>query len=55
MEATIESVECDLVIIGTPVDLTRIINISKPSVKVEYELREKGKPDLQTVLAPFME
>lgn len=55
LEATIDAVECDLVIIGTPVDLTRIINITKPSVKVEYELREKGKPDLQTVLAPFME
>lgn len=54
LEATINSVECDLVIIGTPVDLTRIINIKKPAVKVEYALREKGKPDLETVLAPFL-
>lgn len=46
LEATINNVSCDLVIIATPVDLTRIISINKPMLKVGYELQEIGKPDL---------
>jgi predicted GTPase len=46
LEATINAVDCDLVIIATPVDLTRIIRINKPMLKVGYELQEIGKPDL---------
>lgn len=55
LENTINACDCDLVIIGTPIDLRRIINIRKPSLRVKYELREKGKPDLETVLKPFMD
>ncbi len=50
LEATINNVPCDLVIIATPVDLTRIISIDKPMLKVDYELQEIGKPDLGDVL-----
>ncbi len=50
LEATIEKVDCDLVVIGTPIDLGRIINISKPSVRVMYELSEIGKPNLSDAL-----
>jgi predicted GTPase len=50
LEATINNVPCDLVIIATPVDLTRIISINKPMLKVGYELQEIGKPDLRELL-----
>jgi predicted GTPase len=46
LEATINAVSCDLVVIATPVDLTRIIRINKPMLRVGYELQEIGKPDL---------
>jgi predicted GTPase len=46
LEATINAVDCDLVIIATPVDLTRIIRINKPMLRVGYELQEIGRPDL---------
>ena len=50
LEATINNVSCDLVIIATPVDLTRIISIDKPMLKVGYELQEIGKPDLAELI-----
>ena len=50
LEATINNVSCDLVIIATPVDLTRIISINKPMLKVGYELQEIGKPDLTDLI-----
>ncbi len=51
LEKTIKAVPCDAVVIGTPIDLRRIISIDKPSVRVRYELQEIGKPDLEDVLA----
>jgi predicted GTPase len=50
LEATIEAVDCDLVVVATPVDLTRIIKIGKPMLRVGYELQEIGKPDLEQIL-----
>jgi predicted GTPase len=50
LEATINNVSCDLVIIATPVDLTRIVSINKPMLKVRYELQEIGKPDLRDLI-----
>ena len=50
LEATINNVPCELVIIATPVDLTRIISINKPMLKVGYELQEIGKPDLKEII-----
>ena len=50
LEKTINSVPADIVIIATPVDLTRIININKKMLKVDYELEEIGKPDLKDLL-----
>ncbi|MCK7519417.1 MAG: hypothetical protein MZV64_17640 [Ignavibacteriales bacterium] len=40
----------DLVIIGTPIDLTRVIKINKPYQRVRYELQEIGQPTLQDIL-----
>lgn len=53
LEATINSTDCDAVIIGTPIDLRKLIQINKPAVRVTYELQEIGKPDLDSVLAKF--
>ncbi len=54
LEATIKKVDCDVVIIGTPIDLRRIIDIKQPSVRVTYDLQEIGKPNLDDVLKPFI-
>jgi len=50
LEETINKSDVDLVIIGTPIDLTRIIKINKPSQRVRYELQEIGQPTLQDLL-----
>jgi predicted GTPase len=55
LEATIAAVPCDAVVIGTPIDLTRLVDIGKPTVRVRYELQEIGKPDLGDVLTGVFE
>ncbi|MEC9489267.1 MAG: cyclic 2,3-diphosphoglycerate synthase [Halanaerobium sp.] len=50
LEETIKKVDCDSVIIGTPIDLRRIINIDKPSTRVRYELQEIGEPTLEDII-----
>ncbi len=50
LEDTINSVDCDSVVIGTPIDLGRILNINKPSTRVMYELQEIGANTLESVL-----
>ncbi len=50
LERTIENADVDLVIIGTPIDLNRIITIRKPNQRVRYELQEIGKPTLRDIL-----
>ena len=53
LETTINSVDCDSVIIGTPIDLTRIVKINKPTTRVYYDLQEIGTPDLDGILSEF--
>lgn len=50
LEATVERTPADLVLIATPIDLRRIIRISKPALRVSYELQEIGRPDLHDAL-----
>ena len=50
LEETINTADVDLVISGTPIDLTRIIKINKPIQRVRYELQEIGEPTLKTLL-----
>jgi len=50
LEQTINTTECDLVIIGTPIDLSRVIKINKKSVRVKYKLQEIGRPNLEEIL-----
>jgi predicted GTPase len=54
METTINNTECDAVVIGTPIDLNRIIKIKKPNTRVYYNLQEIGRPDLTMVLDDFV-
>jgi len=54
LERCIDAVECDAVVIGTPIDLSRVIKIRKPAVRVGYELQEIGRPDLPELLARFV-
>jgi predicted GTPase len=53
LEKTVNAVDCDVVLVGTPIDLTRLIKIDKPSYRVGYRLEEKGSPDLNSVLDKF--
>ncbi len=54
LEATINKVDCDTVVIGTPIDLRRVVKIKKPSVRVSYELAEITKPGIKEVLEEFL-
>jgi len=53
LEATINATECDAVVIATPIDLRRIINIKHPACQVQYELQEIGRPTIEDVLKDF--
>lgn len=54
LEVTINSCDCDAVIIGTPIDLNRVINIRKPSTRVFYDLQSIGQPSLEAVVEEFL-
>jgi predicted GTPase len=53
LEDTINAVDAEVVVIGTPIDLGRVVKINKPSVRVRYELQEIGKPTLEDVFKDF--
>jgi predicted GTPase len=55
LEATINATDCDAVVIGTPIDLSRIVDIKKPNTRVFYDLEEVTKPDLTDLLGGFVE
>jgi len=50
LEETIANTPADLVIIGTPIDLTRVLDIRQPNQRVRYELQEIGQPTLVEIL-----
>jgi predicted GTPase len=54
LEETINAVPADLVLVGTPVDLRRVMTIAKPALRVRYELEEVGEPNLRGVLQRFV-
>jgi predicted GTPase len=54
LEATIDRVPCDVVVVGTPIDLGRLIKIRKPVVRARYDLQEIGQPDLAQVITDFL-
>ena len=46
LEATIDACECDLVVSATPIDLTRLVKIEKPILRVRYDYRNNSEPTL---------
>ena len=54
LETTINNTDCDSVVIGTPIDLNRIVKINKPNTRVYYDLQEIGLPNLDGLLTDFI-
>jgi predicted GTPase len=54
LEETINAADCEAVVIGTPIDLRRVVKIGKPSTRVSYELQEIGQPTLAEALRKFI-
>ena len=54
LEATINKSDADSVIIGTPIDLSRVIDIKKPNTRVFYDLQSIGSPNLESVISEFL-
>ncbi len=50
LKATIDAVDCDLVLFGTPIDLNRVIDVGKPSMRVFYKLEDAGSPTLAELI-----
>jgi predicted GTPase len=50
LKETIEETPCDLVVIGTPIDLRKMIDLKRPSVRVKYDLQEIGRPNIEDCL-----
>jgi len=55
LRETIRRTDCDLVLIGTPIDLRRLIDFGRPAIRVTYRLDELGKPDLTDALRCVLE
>ena len=55
LETTINNTDCDAVVIGTPIDLNRLITIKKPNTRVYYDLQEIGEPNLKGVIDEFVQ
>ena len=55
LEATINRTDCDSVVVATPIDLSRIIHIRRPSTRVFYELQEIGMPNFKEIVSEFAE
>ena len=53
LEDTINSVDCDVVVTGTPIDIGRVLKANKPVIRVHYDLQVIGKPDLKTEIERF--
>jgi predicted GTPase len=50
LELSINRTECDLVVFATPIQLTRVLSINKPTLRVRYEYSDRGSPTLEECL-----
>ena len=50
LERSINNVDCDVVLAGTPIDLSKIVDVDEPIVRVRYDIEERGEPNFDTVL-----
>jgi predicted GTPase len=55
LRQTINRTPADVVVVATPIDLTRVIEINKPSIRVKYELKEIGQPRLKGIIEECFE
>jgi predicted GTPase len=55
LEETINRADCDLVVFATPIQLTRILSMNKPALRVRYEYRDHGQPLLEDLLISRMQ
>ena len=55
LEQTINAADCDVVLFATPIQLTRLVSINKPTLRVRYEYRDHGEPSLREVLVRRLE
>ena len=53
LQETIERADCDVVVTGTPIDIRRLVKVSKPIVRAGYELEEIGRPNLEDILTKW--
>ena len=54
LEATIQQTPCDMVLVATPIDLTRLIKIPQPVLRVSYRVEDWGEPRLEEVIENFI-
>jgi predicted GTPase len=54
LEKTIAGTDVDTVLIGTPIDLTRVVKVTKPMARVRYELKDMGDASLRTFVLEFL-
>jgi len=50
LETTINNTKCDLVLVATPVDLTQLVSVNKPTVRIRYEYKDNSEPTLEAIL-----
>lgn len=55
LEATINACDCDVVVCATPIDLTRLVNIEKPTLRVRYGYRDNSKPTLGELVKKMLD
>ena len=53
LEETANKAECDVIVSGTPIDITHLLKTNKPIIHIKYNLEEIGEPNLETVLKDF--
>ncbi|MFB6069862.1 MAG: cyclic 2,3-diphosphoglycerate synthase [Halanaeroarchaeum sp.] len=53
LERSINNADCDVVLAGTPIDLTKVVDVEKPVVRVTYEIEERGEPTFEDVLDDY--
>ena len=53
LEDTIRSIPCDVIVTGTPIDISRVLKADKPIIRARYDLQVIGKPELKPIIEDF--
>ena len=54
LENTLKNVKCDIILNGSPIDLSKLVNVNKPIIKVTYDIEAIGAPSIESVLDEFV-